>query len=491
MHDADLRQRLERIASRINVDPGTIDRMVTRGRRRRVRAVLASALTTVTVLTAFAWAAGAVVVGRPAPWVPGGAAASDARIGAPAPVPPARLATVETTEVGRYPTLMAPGPSWMWVTDSDIPSPSIYRVDPATGRVISSELLPGQPVGLVGAGPVAFVALDRQQGLFVTTGDVVDAARDGPRGVYPVGLAKGLDFVWTVNTNGTVSKIDTSTGQEVQRFNIGASELERSGLAIAIGSGHVWITGGYSGVVFAINPTDGRITKLHVDAPAREAGAKDSEFPFIGANLWQIFYTGDAIWVCCGTHHQLQRIDPLSMKVTDDVPGDVTCGEPIGGVPGLQGLWLLTQCSAGGAASVEFITVGVPSDKVPPEFAPAYRLGAYGYVAVSRRGAVPVADQQTVRAIAAAFGQVWVSYGDSNAGHGYLDRFPRDVRLKPIAFPASWWHRWRAVAAVAVGSIALGVFMLVLHRRRRIPRDLVGHTMYGPAAGPDELPSRD
>jgi hypothetical protein len=152
----------------------------------------------------------------------------------------------------------------------------------------------------------------------------------------------------------------------------------------------------------------------------------------------------------------------------------------------LQGLWLLTQCSADGPASVEFITVGVPSDKVPPEFAPVYRLGAYGYVAVSRRGSVPDADQQTVRAIAAAFGQVWVSYGDSNAGHGYMDRFQRDVRLQPIAFPASWWHRWRAVAAVAVAGIALGVFTFVLHRRRRVPRDQAGQTMYRAAAGPGE-----
>ena len=82
MTDTNLRERLERLASQIAVEPLPTDRIVTSGRRRRARRIAGSTIAAMAVIATFAWAAQATLFVRPASRLPAGTG-DMTRIGGP------------------------------------------------------------------------------------------------------------------------------------------------------------------------------------------------------------------------------------------------------------------------------------------------------------------------------------------------------------------------------------------------------------------------
>jgi hypothetical protein len=132
---------------------------------------------------------------------------------------------------------MAVGEGWLWVM-GDAVDRRVFRVDPRTGVIRGTTLLPFAPRS-VAAG---------EGGVWVT-GSIDDVvARLDPRDGHRVqiihvgrgagGVAAGAGSVWVASAlDHEVSRIDPSSGKVVARIHVDGAPRE-----IAVGAGGVWVT---------------------------------------------------------------------------------------------------------------------------------------------------------------------------------------------------------------------------------------------------------
>jgi YVTN family beta-propeller protein len=132
---------------------------------------------------------------------------------------------------------LAVGDGQIWVA-GDARGRTVWRLDPATGRVIAAIPLPFVPGAIAtGAGGVWVASLldDTISRIDPTTNRIVATVRAG-RGVR--GVAVGEGAVWTANSfDGTVSRIDPRTNRVVATVPVAGTPLQ-----VAAAGGGIWVT---------------------------------------------------------------------------------------------------------------------------------------------------------------------------------------------------------------------------------------------------------
>jgi YVTN family beta-propeller protein len=133
-------------------------------------------------------------------------------------------------------TGLAVGEGGIWLL-GDVGAPRLWRVNPATGRIVSAIHLPFPPGGVVaGLGGVWVTAQlgDRVLRIDPRTNRIVKEITVGRE---PTGLAIGDRSLWVANTlDRTVSRIDPLTDRVVATVTVGASPLR-----LAVGRRSVWV----------------------------------------------------------------------------------------------------------------------------------------------------------------------------------------------------------------------------------------------------------
>jgi YVTN family beta-propeller protein len=133
-------------------------------------------------------------------------------------------------------TGLAVGERAIWLL-GDLGDPQLWRISPATGRILATVPLPFPPGGIAaGLGGVWVSAQlgDRVLRVDPLTNRIVARIAVGRE---PTGLAVGDGSVWVANTlDGTVSRIDPSSDRVVATVRVGASPLR-----LAVGQGSVWV----------------------------------------------------------------------------------------------------------------------------------------------------------------------------------------------------------------------------------------------------------
>jgi streptogramin lyase len=343
-----LRLALEREAARHEISPGAWPQIERRLRRQTWRrGGIAAAC--VAVVAAAATAA-------PYLWhAIAGPAASHPR---PRPAP---LAVVSRTHLSHGGTFPAAGYGAIWVTGQGV----IYRVDPATGQIVTTIAIPGigtkQSRIATGAGAVWVTGRDRGRfGVYridprrnrvtsfirlpptpvtvtVAYGQVwVNEPRAGPAVVFRIDprtnringppirvgagggwMVAGFGALWVTNgdSNGSVSRINPATGT-VTRTLVSIPDVT------AVGAGSLWGTSN-SGRIQRVDPATGRVTAA-IDHPKNAVNV--------------LFWAGSA-WASADPPGTLVRIDPASNQITGTPVPAGTSPTYITAAP--SGLWVV------------------------------------------------------------------------------------------------------------------------------------------------------
>jgi branched-chain amino acid transport system substrate-binding protein len=177
---------------------------------------------------------------------------------------------------------------------------TVHRIDPRTGDVTYTTLLPREATGgdrrYINAGfPQIAVG---SGGVWATGGGWV--ARLDPRSgrlAAPIEanayrIAAGREGVWFVSPDdaGAVTQIDPATNRALPPIDVGDANLS----GIAVGGGSVWVTAEREPVLWRITP-----------------GAPSKVTPIeVGAGVNYVAYGGGALWVANYIDGTLSRIDP-------------------------------------------------------------------------------------------------------------------------------------------------------------------------------------
>jgi len=160
--------------------------------------------------------------------------------------PPAIVATVP---VGAYPHGTAIDPTGIWVTNAF--DRSISRIDPTTNSVLSVNrvVVPGNalPTAITSAFGSLWVSFEAYDESYVNSVagvvqriDPLSGAPLGnpiPVGREPLVIAASPEAIWVSNwADGTVSRIDPTTGQVTATIPVGGSPF-----GIAAGFGSIWV----------------------------------------------------------------------------------------------------------------------------------------------------------------------------------------------------------------------------------------------------------
>jgi DNA-binding beta-propeller fold protein YncE len=218
-------------------------------------------------------------------------------VGYPHPQPAPQLVLISRTHLSRGVTDIAAGYGGVWVIGSGV----IYRVDPATGRIVAT--IPVSGVGelnhiAAGAGAVWATSDDRGHvGVYridPRTNRVTSLIRLQPN---PIGITIAFGRVWVTEPKsgpGIVLRIDPRTNRVSGppiRVGTGAGK-------IVAGSGTLWVTNGNgNGSVSRINPATGAVVRTLVNIPGVTA---------VGAG---------SLWVT-PNRGGIQRVDPVTGQVT-------------------------------------------------------------------------------------------------------------------------------------------------------------------------------
>ena len=343
---ARLRLALEREAAKHEISPGAwpqIERRLRRHTWRRAR--IAAVCFAVTAAAAAA---------APSLWhAMSGPAASHLR---PRPAPP--LAVVSRTHLSHGGSFPAAGYGAIWVTGEGV----IYRIDPATAKIVATIAIPGIGLKLshiaTGAGAVWATGRDRARyGVYridprrnrvtafirlpptpvvitVAYGQVwVDEPRAGPAVVFRIDpranrvsgppiradigggrMVAGFGALW-VDSNGSVSRINPATGT-VTRTLTNIRDVT------AAGAGSLWGTGNYGGIQ-RVDPATGRVTAT-IGRPSNAVNVT--------------FWAGSA-WVSAEPPGTLIRVDPASNRIAGTAVPAGTSPIYITGAP--NGLWVV------------------------------------------------------------------------------------------------------------------------------------------------------
>ena len=346
---ARLQLALERAAAGHELSPSAWPQIERRLRRRTWRRSGIAAVCVVVIAAA--------AIAAPYLWhaIPG-PAASHPR---PQPAPP--LAVASRTHLSHGGTFPAAGYGGIWVTGQGV----IYRVDPATAKIVTTITIPG--IGLkqshIATGAGAVWATGRDRGRFgvyridprrnrvtsfirlpptpvvvtVAYGRVwVDEPRAGPAVVLRINprtnrvsgppievgtgggwMVAGFGALWVTNgdSNGSVSRINPATG-------IVTRTLGNIPDVTAAGAGSLWGTGNHGGVHRA-DPATGRVT-----ATIRSL-----------KNAVRVTFWAGSAWISVDPPGTLIRIDPASNQVIGTAIPAGTSPTYITAAP--SGLWVV------------------------------------------------------------------------------------------------------------------------------------------------------
>lgn len=192
-----------------------------------------------------------------------------------------------------------------------------HRIDPANGRIIGrTRLARMQDGGLaVGAG-AAWVSANRFAWRGVTahaTGTVwridpasgrVTARTTVPGGAGALLVADGATWALGVGTR-LISRIDVHTAEVTDTVRVGPRPV---GLAACDGA--IWVVDGGDGTVRRIDPTMRRVTAT----------------TYVGRAPFGIAADGHGLWVALLGEGAVARIDPATARVTQRIP---TGGDPV------------------------------------------------------------------------------------------------------------------------------------------------------------------
>jgi YVTN family beta-propeller protein len=121
----------------------------------------------------------------------------------------------------------------------------------------------------------------------------------------PSGVTTGSGSVWVTDaSNGTVSRIDPTSGVQVDRINVGGDPA-----SITSGAGAIWVANADGATVLRIDPTTGMVTQT---------------IPLGGANLAALTFGAGRLWVADSTTRMLYELDPATGHVLPSIPLDVS-----------------------------------------------------------------------------------------------------------------------------------------------------------------------
>jgi DNA-binding beta-propeller fold protein YncE len=211
-------------------------------------------------------------------------------------------------------TFIAASASAIWIHDG--PSGTVTRIDPATDTVVARLAIGGSDVGAV--------AID-QQAVWVaeaSTGVVsrIDPERNQVTATVPLPPGSALltvspGAIWVVNVpNNTVTKIDEQTTRVVATLSTPPLPI-----GVTFGAGSVWICSrqGGAAAVTRLDPQTNRI-QAQIDV-SKDRGGKDRGLQCNG----DLQVTAQGVWAPIFDtlsplrQHLLERIDPVTNKVTD------------------------------------------------------------------------------------------------------------------------------------------------------------------------------
>lgn len=279
----------------------------------------------------------------------------------PRPRPAVPLVVVSRTHLSHGGTFPAAGYGGIWVTGEGV----IYRVDPATAKIVATIAVPGvdleQSHIATGAGAVwatgrdhgrdgvyridprrnriaSFISLPPTPvGIAVAYGQVwVDEPRAGPAVVFRIDprtnrvsgppIQVGIGGGWLVAGFGAMWHTDGDGDGSVSRINPATGAVTRTLTNVpdvtAAGAGSLWGTGNYGGV-YRLDPATGRVT-------ATIGRTKDA----VNVTFW----AGSA-WVSAEPPGTLIRVDPASNRISGmAVPAGTS---PIYITAAASGLWVV------------------------------------------------------------------------------------------------------------------------------------------------------
>ena len=137
---------------------------------------------------------------------------------------------------------VAVGGGAVWVSSILLEPTSIFRIDPATNRVVAR----------------------------VDTGHLVN----GP-------LAYGDSGVWVANSDGYLTHIDSRTNKVIGNFEVGSPEWAAM---LAVGN-DLWISAPLDNIVAKFDPAIGAISRT-----VRTGGSRPQVFAFLGKDMWVVNY---------------------------------------------------------------------------------------------------------------------------------------------------------------------------------------------------------
>jgi DNA-binding SARP family transcriptional activator/ABC-type branched-subunit amino acid transport system substrate-binding protein/streptogramin lyase len=231
----------------------------------------------------------AVTVGDGALWVLDGASGLLSKINPPYSSVGDRVrvssedAAYDRSRDSLDPYAVAVGFGSVWVTDG---TGSLIQVDPATMRVIARHTLGVALDGVaVGGGSVWAISGPSALALALdahgrVTARIPVASTPDSQSPFPLAVAWGSGFLWVLNGNtGTVTKIDARERAVVATIEIG---VDRAPLRLAVGDGAAWVA-----------DADGTLTRIDASTNAL------TRF-LVAHRLEDVAVAGRAIWVTAG-----------------------------------------------------------------------------------------------------------------------------------------------------------------------------------------------
>lgn len=229
------------------------------------------------------------------------------------------LATIAIPGIGLKQSHIATGAGSVWVTGRDHGRDGVYRIDPRRNRVTSFIRLPPTPVVITVAYGQVWVNEPRAGPAVVFRIDPHTNRLSGPPIEVGTGggwMVAGFGALWVTNgdSSGSVSRIDPATGT-VTRTLTNIPDVTSAG------AGSLWGTGNYGGV-YRVDPWTGRATAT--------TGPKNA--------VRVIFWAGSA-WVSAEPPGTLTRVDPASNRIAGPALRAGTSPVYVAAAP--SGLWVV------------------------------------------------------------------------------------------------------------------------------------------------------
>lgn len=190
----------------------------------------------------------------------------------------------------------------VWVASSE--PASVHRIDPKTNKEVAIVSVPGDPCsGLTFGFGSLWVPLCGKPNSMVrvdaTTNQIVATLPIGPAGPEG-GIAASRDCVWMVTDDaGTLVRIDPVSNKVRQKISIAPGSYNPVFDGATLGDGTIWITGGTTNIVTAVDASSGAVLATVPVGPK-------PRFLAVG---------GGSVWTLNQGDGTVTRVDAQSRKV--------------------------------------------------------------------------------------------------------------------------------------------------------------------------------